>query len=414
MSDPIPAMRGRAVQQAAAPARPRRRALLRGLGAAGLACAGVRVHAIEAPAAGAEGRFVMIFLRGGLDGLFAFAPVADPALESLRPNLSRSGRVDGIALGNSGFAAHPSCRGFADLYAARELLFCPGAGTSDASRSHFQAQDLFEIGSGASQGPSGFMARLGQALGAGRGTRGAISFTRELPLAFAGADNPPDVAPLTGAGLRLPPSRMLDAIRRAHAGLKSGEALDQALATQAEIDMAMDRDGAARGAAAAAGFAQVAPHLGRILRANRRLGLAFADIGGFDTHANQEGVLTRVLSGVTEGVIALKEALGADEWARTRVALMSEFGRTARENGTQGTDHGRGGLFVLAGGGLGGGRMAGDFAGLSATGLNEGRDLRVTADWRDLLGEVAGSTFGLSRGALDRVFPGRPGRRTGL
>jgi len=145
-----------------------------------------------------------------------------------------------------------------------------------------------------------------------------------------------------------------------------------------------------------------------VLRANRRLAVSFVDAGGFDTHANQEGVLARALGSLSEGVVALKEALGDAEWARTRVVLMSEFGRTARENGTGGTDHGHGGLFLLAGGALGGGRMAGSFAGLGATALHEGRDLPVLADWRDLLGDTLGATFGLTRDALARVFPGRP------
>lgn len=396
------------------PAAGRRRDWLRAGAGLLLAGAGWRAQALEAPAAGAEGRFLLVFLRGGMDGLFAFAPVADPALASLRPTLSRAVREQGIALAGSGFSAHPSARPLAELHAARELLFCPAAGTTDASRSHFQAQDLFEIGSGASQGPTGFMARLGAELGAGRGARATVSFTRELPLAFAGAEPSPDVAPLTGAGLRLPSGRVLEALRRAHAGQPSGAALEQALATQADIDMAMDRDGAARGAPAAAGFAQVAPQLGRVLRANRRLAVAFVDVGGFDTHANQEGVLSRALASLSEGLAALKDALGGDEWARTRVVLMSEFGRTARENGTGGTDHGHGGLFVLAGGALGGGRMAGHFPGLGPAALHEGRDLPALADWRDLLGDTLGTTFGLSKAALGRVFPGRPWRPTGL
>jgi len=394
-----------------------RRHVLKALGAATVAAMlpAVTVRAAWAAASGSatnDGRMVVVFLRGALDGLFAFAPVDDPNLRSLRPALSRVNLEQGLRLNGTGFAAHPSMKAAVELFAAGQLAFCPTAGTSDASRSHFQAQDLFELGSGGIRGDSGFMARLADALNA-RADEGAISFTREMPLAFQGANAPPEVAPLSGSGLNLPEGRLLDAIRRAHAGLKSGEAIDQAIATQSEIDAAMDMEGAARGATPAAGFVRVAGHMGRILKGNRRLALGFIDLGGFDTHANQEGILTRMLESVSGGLVALRDALGPEEWARTRVVFMTEFGRTARENGTQGTDHGHGSLFLLAGGNLGsaGGKMIGSFSGLGNSALNENRDLPVLADWRDLLAGVAASTYGLTDQSLKVVFPGRPGKK---
>ncbi len=399
----------------------KRRQVLKALGM-GAFVAGAPVLAVRnawaatAPAAGNDGRMIVIFLRGAMDGLFALAPVDDRNLAALRPNLSRKAIEQGVRLNGTGFAAHPSMKDVADLFNGGQLSFCPTAGTTDASRSHFQAQDLFELGSGAIRGDTGFMARLSAALGAVAPLSTSISFTREVPLAFQGATVPPQVAPLSGGGLKLPEGRVLDAIRRAHAGLKSGEAIDQAIATQADIDAAMDREGAARNASPAAGFVRIAANMGRMLRANRRLALAFIDLGGFDTHAGQENTLTRMLESVSGGLLALREALGPEEWARTRVTLMTEFGRTVRENGTQGTDHGHGSLFLLAGGNLGsggggGGRMIGNFDGLAAAVLNENRDLPVLADWRDLLSAVAASTFGMSERALSGVFPGRPGRK---
>lgn len=393
-----------------------RRRLLRSLGSAAAlsAAPGVMVRnawATSSPAAN-DGRMVVLFLRGALDGLWAVAPVDDGQLAVVRPSLSRRVLAEGTRLAGTGFAAHPALKPMAGLFDSRELAFCPAAGTVDSSRSHFQAQDLFEIGTGAIRGESGFMARLATALNAESPDRAAVSFTREVPLAFQGAAVPPQVAPLSGGGLKLSEGRVLDAIRRAHAGQKSGEALEQAIATQADIDSAMDREGAARNASPANGFARVAGHMGRILRANRRLALAFVDLGGFDTHANQEGTLTRMMESVSGGLLALRDALGTAEWSRTRVVLMTEFGRTVRENGTQGTDHGHGSLFLLAGGNLAaGGRMIGSFDGLAAAALNDNRDLPVRADWRDLLAAVAASTFGLSPRALDAAFPGRPGQR---
>lgn len=363
---------------------------------------------------GSDGRLIVIFLRGGLDGLFAVCPVSDPRLAALRPTLSRSAVDEGLRLGGTGFAAHPAFKAVADLYARSELAFAPCAGTTDTSRSHFQAQDLFELGTGATQGPTGFMARAADLLGQGRG---AISFTREVPLAFQGGDSVPQVAPLSGSGLRLPPGRLLDAIRSAHRGQRTGEALEQAIATEAEIEsamtMAMEAQ-AARGAPGAGTFSRMAATMAQVLRNNPRLTLAFLDLGGFDTHANQEAILARGLGDLGAGLLALKTALGEDEWRRTRVVVMSEFGRTARENGTRGTDHGHGGLMLLAGGSVRGARMVGDFAGLDDSRLNDGRDLPVLVDWRAVLAACMDDAFGMNAAALDLVFPGRPRQRLEL
>jgi uncharacterized protein (DUF1501 family) len=337
--------------------------------------------------------------------------VDDPRLADLRPTLSAVVRAQGLRLGKSGFAAHPSCKALADLYAGGELAFAPCAGTTDASRSHFQAQDLFELGSGGIRGDSGFMARTAALLG----TRaGAISFTREIPLSFQGGDNEVEVAPLSGSGLKLPPGRVLDAIRAAHAGQRTGEALTQALATETEIEAAQNEPamgmepGASRDATPVGGFARQAVQMGRMLRANPRLTLAFVDLGGWDTHAGEEAILGRALPALGEGLLALKENLGAREWQRTRVVVMTEFGRTVRENGTRGTDHGHGSLALLAGGAVPGGRMLGDFPGLAASALNQDRDLPVRADWRRLLADCLHATHGLGAAEQAAIFPGLP------
>jgi len=354
----------------------------------------------------APGRLIVLFLRGGMDGLFALSPVSDPRLPEVRPTLAQTVLSKGLPLGSTGFAAHPSAQVFADLFAARELSFAPCAGTVDTSRSHFQAQDVFELGNGSTQGRSGFMARAGLALGNGSG---AISFTREIPLCFQGGEFTPEIAPLTGSGLKIPEGRTLQAIRQAHKGYRTGEALEQAILTEAEIQTAIGMDPqAARGAPGVNGLSKMATSMGRILRGNPRLSLAFIDLGGLDTHANEEDSLSRTLTALGEGTATLKETLGPTEWRRTRVAIMSEFGRTVRENGTRGTDHGHGGLFMLAGGSIAGGRMIGDFKGLAEPMLNEKRDLPVLADWRALLAACLAETCGINDAALNSVFPGRP------
>jgi uncharacterized protein (DUF1501 family) len=388
-----------------------RRLALRGGVAAGITIGFGNAWSLAAAPA-RDGRLIVIFLRGALDGLHTFAPVDDPAYATLRPNLSRGPAQNGIRLTGTGFAAHPSARGMAELYNTRELLFSPVAGTTDASRSHFQAQDIFELGSGNARGNGGFMARLADALGQERPGIGPISFTREVPLAFQGARVQPEIAPLSGSGLNMPDGPALDAIRAAHRGRRTGEAIELAIGTQNRIQTAMDMDGAARSAAPANDFTRIGANMGRILRSNPRLALAFLDLGGFDTHASQDAMLTRSLEQVSSGLLGLRDTLGAEQWARTRVVVMSEFGRTVRENGTQGTDHGHGGLALVAGGNLSGGRMIGGFDGLTGNALNEGRDLPVRVDWRDLIADVSRSVWGLGERSLDSAFPGRPRKAT--
>jgi uncharacterized protein (DUF1501 family) len=362
--------------------------------------------AYETPSGTDGGRLVVMFLRGGLDGLFAIAPVDDPKLSELRPTLASNVLSNGIRLEQSGFAAHPSCEFLASLFSSKELSFSPCAGTTDKSRSHFEAQDLFELGNGNNHGQTGFLARASGRLG---GSKGAISFTREIPLSLQGAETPPEVAPLTGSGLKIPQGRLRDAILRAHGNTVTGEALKQAIETETEIESTMGMEvGASRGAPGANGFPKVAGHMGRILLGNPRLSLVFLDMGGFDTHAAQEGILSRGLQSLSEGLSAFKDSLGPSEWKRTWVVVMSEFGRTVRENGTHGTDHGHGGLAILAGGSVSGGRMLGGFNGLAESSLNENRDLPVLIDWRSLLSESMRVTYGLSDSALDEIFPGRP------
>ena len=194
------------------------------------------------------------------------------------------------------------------------------------------------------------MSRAASELG---GTQDSISFTSEVPLAFRGTVMP-EVAQFGTSRFNLPSGRFLEAIRQTHAGEPSGVALEQAIATEAAIAEALEEGAmeraADRGAVAASGFARMARNMARVLRRNPRFSLAFVDVGGIDTHANQETILERALSSLSEGIVALRSELGNAEWQRTRVLVCSEFGRTVRENGTGGTDHGHGGLMLLAGG----------------------------------------------------------------
>ena len=378
----------------------------------GLALSGASLlpgaHLLAAPQP-IPGRMILLFLRGGLDGLFAIAPTADSRLASLRPTLSRQVLESGIALGGSGFSAHPGARELADLFAARELSFAPSAGTTDTSRSHFQAQDLFELGSGQTQGGSGLLARAQNALGTRQPS--LIAFTGNQPLILQGSDIPPEIAPLTGSGLKMRQDKALDAIRAMHDKQKSGAAIEQAMSTQAEIDTLQGMDPkAARGAAGLNGFPRMAATVAGMLAANPKLSLAFIELGGFDTHAGEENALARALPLLGQGMVALRDGLGAAEWRRTQMLVCTEFGRTVRENGTQDTDHGHGSLALLAGGNINGGRMLGGFDGLTDSALNEKRDLPVRLDWRSLIGKALMDTQGFDLRTAQNILPGMPGR----
>ena len=357
-----------------------------------------------------DGRLIVLFLRGGFDGLFAVAPASDPRLPELRPNLSRELLKTGLSLSGTGFQAHPSCQWLADLFKQRELSFAPCAGTTDASRSHFQAQDLFELGSGATHGNSGWLARTQDALGTSPNARRAISFTNNLPLILQGGQQAPDVAPLSGSGLQIHQDKALDAIMAMHQKQNSGRAIEQAMSMQAEIDQTQGMDPkASRGAGGINGFPKMGEMLGKMLANNPKHSLAFIDLGGFDTHAGEEVVLNRTLPLLGEGLLSIKQGLGPREWQRTQILVFTEFGRTAKENGTQGTDHGHGSLALLLGGQINGGRMLGRFDGLGESALNEKRDLPVRADWRSLIARSLKETHNFSQAALQTILPGLPG-----
>lgn len=360
-------------------------------------------HAIQV-AHPANGRMILIFLRGGLDGLQAIAPVTDPRLNELRPTLAIPFASGGLALGNTGFSAHPSCVALAELFATRELAFAPCFGTIDRSRSHFQAQDRFELGDGGIRGNRGLLARATEA--AGEHVR-TVGFGASEPLILRGGRG--ELIPLTGRGLQIKQDPALEAIRKMHRQQASGAAIEQALETQTELNNIAGMDvKAARGAGAANGFPGTAATMAQLLRNDTRISMSFIDIGGFDTHANEDTVLTRNLTALGDGLLALREGLGPTEWQRTQILICSEFGRTVRENGTRGTDHGHGGLALLAGGAIDGGRQIGDFPGLSDTALNERRDLPVIVDWRKLLGKVLSETQGFNQASLERILPGMP------
>jgi len=390
-----------------------RRSLVQAFAAAPLALSGARLFA-----AGADRpRFLLVFLRGGYDAANLLVPIGSSFYYEQRPRIaiarpSASHAAAALPL-NADWGLHPALRNnLFPLAQAGQARFIPFAGTEDLSRSHFETQDSIELGQpvgGSRDYNSGFLNRLASELDAQQ----ALSFTDQLPIAFRGP------ARIANAGLRETARPAVDAKSRAliasmYQGQPLGSAVQEGLALREELarDLSPDKmkamtDAAGRNAIPAKGFELEARRIATLMRG--RFSLGFIDVGGWDTHVNQGGATGQLASRFEElgrGLAAIADELGPDLWRQTTVMVISEFGRTFRENGNRGTDHGHGSVYWLLGGGLASGApVAGDQIALTAGSLFQNRDYPVLNDYRAVLGGLWQRQFGLSGEALARVFP---------
>nr|WP_092948691.1 DUF1501 domain-containing protein [Roseateles sp. YR242] len=369
-------------------------------------------------AAGADRpRFLLVFLRGGYDATHLLVPVSSSFYYEQRPRIAiaRPGEGADTALAvNADWGLHPALRkSIHPLMLAGQARFIPFAGTDDLTRSHFETQDSIEMGQplvGSRDYGSGFLNRLASELDAQQ----ALSFTDQLPIAFRGP------ARIANAALRDTARPVVDArnralISRMYQGQPLGANVEEGLMLREELarDLAPERlkqemDAAGRNAIPAKGFELEARRIAALMRG--RFSLGFIDVGGWDTHVNQGGATGALATRFEElgrGLAAIADELGPQLWRQTTVMVISEFGRTFRENGNRGTDHGHGSVYWLLGGGLAsqGGPVAGDQVALSATTLFQNRDYPVLNDYRAVLGGLWQRQFGLSNAALARVFP---------
>ena len=376
-----------------------RRALLLGLGAS-IALPGVRLAFAEAPG---PARLVVVLLRGGLDGLYAVQPYADPDFAALRGPLMlpEPGREDGLLDLGGRFGLHPRLSGIHTMFRENEALFLHAVAGPWRTRSHFDAQDLLE--SGAEQRlASGWLNRALTVIpppAAGRAAGLAVGTT--TPLLLRGRARVDNYVPRGVA--EVPPdliARILDLHARDQAlgpSLRDGvRARGYVLETLGE---------AARQRSAPGGqFAMLAKAAGQLMAAPQGPSVAAFELGGWDTHAQQAARLNAPLAQMDEGLVALKQALG-DVWRRTAVLVVTEFGRTARVNGTMGTDHGTGGAAFILGGAVQGGRILGDWPGLAPANLFQSRDLWPTTDMRSLAKGLLSDHLRLPMAAVEAAFP---------
>ncbi|MCL1633146.1 DUF1501 domain-containing protein [Luteimonas sp. SX5] len=365
-----------------------RRQFVSALGAGSLLTLWPRANAV---ASGEDTRLLVVLLRGGLDGLHALPPVADPAYARLRGALAPN---DPLKLDGS-FALHPSLKFMRELYGEKQLLPIVAVAPPYRQRSHFDAQDCLENGTAKPGGHNGWLNRCVAAMPGSEGL--AIATVMPLILRGDGAATtwspplPQEVNPIL--------LQKLQPLYAADPAL--AEAFSRAIQTEGTNEVAMGKGGKRAGPQLPQTMAAAA----RIMGKSDGPRIGFVEDSGWDTHGNQAGVLMRKLAELDNALRAYRDGMGA-QWNRTAVLIVTEFGRTAAVNGTGGTDHGTGGVAFLAGGNVRGGRVAGDWPGLGAGDLNEGRDLRATGDLRAVFKGVLATQLRLSESALDtRVFP---------
>lgn len=376
-----------------------------------VATAPVISRAWAAPNAGST-RFLLVFMRGGYDAASVLIPQRSELYLSARPTIAIK---DGFVLpGQGDWALHPSLKDtFGALWAAKQLVAVPFAGTADLTRSHFETQESIELGLDGS-GPmtatgSGFLNRLAEVLGA---AASAVAFTDGLPSVMKGPVSIPNVS-LKGAGKPAFDDRQMRIIASMYAGtplepqISEGFELRRDVAKEADA-MAAEMQAANRQALTPKGFELEARRMARLMR--DKFSLGFIDVGGWDTHVNQSPALATNLENLGRGLGGFAQELGEAAWKNTVVVVLSEFGRTFKENGTRGTDHGHGSAYWVLGGAVKGGRVAGEQVALTEKTLHQGRDWPVLNEYRALLGGLFTRLYGLNADQLAKVFPGaRPG-----
>jgi uncharacterized protein (DUF1501 family) len=355
-----------------------------------------------------DARLVLIILRGGLDGLAAVPPYAEPRYAELRGPIALGlpGGEGGVLDLDGTFGLHPALANLHAMYRAREALVVHAAATPYRDRSHFEAQNVLEAGSagGPGGGAGGWLNRALGALRAAGDARSAVALADSVPLVLRGELAVASWAP---SRLPVPGDDLLVRVRKLYwaADPKLAQSLYDALEIRA---IAGDTSEQRMDGRAGLSVAPLASSAAKFLASPDGPRIAVLDAGGWDTHANQgaaQGVLAQRLGGLDAGLALLKAELG-EHWRDTTVLVVTEFGRAAAANGTRGTDHGTAGCAFVLGGAVAGGRVLADWPGLAPRDLHEARDLRPTTDIRALFKAVLHERFGVSEAALAReVFP---------
>lgn len=377
-----------------------RRTALLGLTAA-VSLGRVSLAMADAPT---EKRFVVVIQRGALDGMAAVVPYGDPALMGLRGEIvpAGPGQPDGLLDLGGFFGLHPSLTNLHGMFKAGEAMPVHAVAGPTRVRSHFEAQDCLESGADHRM-TSGWLNRAVAGMpqaNSGRPEGDAVAIGVAVPLLLRGSAVVGNWAP---HGSFAPPPDLYSQIASLNqSDPLTGPAISEGLRERGFSASVMSGDDAGEGNRFA--FPALARAAGELLRAPNGPRIAALEIGGWDTHVAQVPRLKRVLEQLDAGLAALKEGLG-EAWKETAVLTMTEFGRTARANGTKGTDHGTGTVAFVLGGSVAGGRVKANWPGLGSGRLLEDRDLMPTTDLRSVAKGLLVQHLGLPVPALAQVFP---------
>ena len=383
-----------------------------------------------APGSTLDTRLLVVFLRGAYDACNVLVPQTSFYREC-RPNIAiakpGAGKDAALAL-DADWALMPALQ--STLYPriqAGEVAFVPFAGIDDLSRSHFETQDRVELGlplPGEHVDPGtpradttqGFLNRLAQELGARLDTdQRVMAFTDRLPMVLQGRR----MVTNTNLGRTGKPgtdARQAALLQKMYAGTTLERGVAEGLDTQKQVamEMAEEMQAASRNAITPKGFDLEATRIARLMRDQVRVG--FVDVGGWDTHVGQggaTGALAQRIGDLSRGLDTFAREMGP-AWKDTVVVVISEFGRTFKENGNRGTDHGHGTAYWVMGGGVKGGVRGEQVALTSPSALNQGRDWPVLNEYRAVFGGLFQRMYGLDDAQLQRVFPGGKPRDLGL
>jgi uncharacterized protein (DUF1501 family) len=378
-------------------------------------------RAVAATAAPAKKQLVVLFQRGAADGLNLVVPFGEPSYYRLRPTIAiaqpRSGSADAALDLDGFFGLHPSLAPLAPLFQKNELGIVHAAGSPDPTRSHFDAQDFMESGTpGVKATDDGWLNRALATLPEENASPfRAVAMGANLPRLLRGA------AP----AIALPDVRQFRVVAETPAGGQIAEGGFEAMYAQT-VDRALRGTGTetfeAIGLLRKADPAKYKPEnganygqsrlgrnlqqIGQLLKANIGTEVLFVDAGGWDNHVNEggaQGQLSNLLKDLAQAMAAFRQDMG-DRMENIVFVTMSEFGRTAKENGNRGTDHGHANCMFVMGGPVKGGKVYGRWPGLNEGQLNEGRDLALSTDFRLVLGEILDKHMGVRN--LAPVFPG--------
>ena len=363
-------------------------------------------------------RLLFVFLRGGYDAANLLIPISSQFYYEARPNIAvpaPSAELNSALALNGDWGLHPVLgESIYPLFTNGQAAFIPFAGTEDMSRSHFETQDSIELGQPLDRSRnyrSGFLNRLAATLN----STGSISFTDQLPLILQGSVQVPNTA-LRAIGKPAIDARQSNIIASMYKGTALAQQVNEGFAVRDDVmrEMAGEMDAANRNAITTKGFELEARRIAKLMKDKYTIG--FADIGGWDTHVS-EGGATGYLAGrldeLGRGLSTFVQEMER-EWRDTVIVVVSEFGRTFRENGNRGTDHGHGTVYWILGGGIRGGQIFGEQIRVEQTTLFQNRDYPVLNEYRAILGGMFARMYGLNASHVGRIFSGTKARDIGL